>query len=652
MQIRELSPSEDSSPEKKMAAETAHPSDEIVESRVIETSRDDPALCSLLLVRKEELGTIVVVGDGYYSDFVPLTSRPSSSGAEEEVPERDSYYAELVIPENHAPGSPSSPPMPSVSEGSSISSTSTSTFTLLPSSIIEVLPAMITTTENTTTAIKPEESLENKEYDPLSPPFDGNIDSSSDTVASLTGFHPSGGWVSSFDDELDEIVEEEIALIDFFAETRDKAVTATTTTTTTTVAPIVKTEQIEPDWNDIHQQGEELQMMPYQRRFEHRPLEIRVLLLDSDLENQLRGEERTIGREVAIKREPLSEEEEEMGIYWEDAYMMSVKDLKSRRSSSLPDNIRKQGKKIIIDGEEPSSFSSSLSEKISELESSEKEEEIMDEEVEEEEEKDDKEKDEDFRIEEVEEDEDDEDEEEKGKGRKKDDGKKKKEKENSEEENEIEEENEEEEQEREEKDEEGEEEEGNEEEENRKEEEEEERKDEEEKEEDGKEEGSDDDSGKEEEEEEKEKEEEKKKKEEEEEDSSEEEEEKKKSDDKKSSQDEDKTSRSASLEVSSKSSDESEYSVSSERLGKMRDGEEDDSEESDEDWELLSSRAACLAAKPKRALGVQTRRSAAKEASAATKTTKITDSMERPASELMDSRSESLDVVMEETGVP
>ena len=218
--------------------------------------------------------------------------------------------------------------------------------------------------------IKPEEIIEDKEYDPLSPLFDENIDSSSDTVASPTGFHPSGGWVSSFDDELDEIIEEEIALIDFFAETRDEAVAATTTTTTTTVAPIVKTEQIEPDWNDVHQQGEELQMRPYQRRFKHRPLEIRVLLLDSDLENRLRGEERTIGREVAIKREPLSEEEEEMGIYWEDAHMMSVKDLKSRSSSSLPDNIRKQGKKVIIDGEEPSPSSSSLSEKLLELESS------------------------------------------------------------------------------------------------------------------------------------------------------------------------------------------------------------------------------------------------------------------------------------------
>ena len=101
---------------------------------------------------------------------------------------------------------------------------------------------MTTTTENTTTAtIKPEEIIEDKEYDPLSPPFDENIDSSSDTVAFPTGIHPSGGWVSSFDDDLDEIVEKEIALINFFTEIRDEAVAATTTTTTTIAAPIVKT---------------------------------------------------------------------------------------------------------------------------------------------------------------------------------------------------------------------------------------------------------------------------------------------------------------------------------------------------------------------------------------------------------------------------
>ena len=367
MQIRELSPSESSSSEEKMAAETAHPSGELLENEVIETSQGGLALCSLPSVSREELGAIATGGDGYRGDFVPMTSGPSSSGEEEEVSERDSYHAELGIPENHASGSLSSSPLPSINEGSSISSSSASTFTYSSSPILDILPATSATTESTTAIIKLEEIIETKEYDPLSPPFDENIDSSSDTVASPTGFYPSGGWVSSFDDDLDEIVEEEIALIDFFAETRDEAVAATTTTTTTTAAPIIKTEQIEPDWNDVHQQGEELQLRPYQRRFEHRPLETRVLLLDSDLENRLRGEERTIGREVAIKRELLSEEEEEeMGIYWEDAHMMSVKDLKSRSNSSLPDIIRKQGKKIIIDGEEPSPSSSSLSEKLSE----------------------------------------------------------------------------------------------------------------------------------------------------------------------------------------------------------------------------------------------------------------------------------------------
>ena len=197
MQIRELSPSENSSSEKKMAAETAHPSGELVESEVIETSRSELALCSLPFVRREEFGAIAMVGDGYRGKFVPMTSRPSSSGEEEEVSERDSYHAELVIPESHASGSPSSFPLLSINEGSSISSSSASTFTFSSSPNIEVLPVTSATAESTITAlIKPEEIIEPKEYDPLSLPFDENIDNSSDTVAFLTGFHPFGGWIS------------------------------------------------------------------------------------------------------------------------------------------------------------------------------------------------------------------------------------------------------------------------------------------------------------------------------------------------------------------------------------------------------------------------------------------------------------------------
>ena len=51
-------------------------------------------------------------------------------------------------------------------------------------------------------------------------------------------------------------------------------------------------------------------------------------------------------------------------------------------------------------------------------------------------------------------------------------------------------------------------------------------------------------------------------------------------------------------------------------------------------------------------MAVQTRRSARQAASAATTTAKRTDSMEIPASELMDSNSESLNIGVEETGVP
>ena len=138
MQIRELSPSENSSPEKKMASETAHSFGELVESEVIETSRNELALCFLPFVRREELSAIAMVGDSYCAEFIPLTSRPSLSGEEKEVPERDSYHAELVILENRASGSPSSPPLPSMNEGSFISSLSTSTFIFSPSSSIDV----------------------------------------------------------------------------------------------------------------------------------------------------------------------------------------------------------------------------------------------------------------------------------------------------------------------------------------------------------------------------------------------------------------------------------------------------------------------------------------------------------------------------------
>ena len=76
-------------------------------------------------------------------------------------------------------------------------------------------------------------------------------------------------------------------------------------------------------------------------------------------------------------------------------------------------------------------------------------------------------------------------------------------------------------------------------------------------------------------------------------------------------------------EVSSPSSDESDSSILSEgRLG-LRNLTADSSESNDDDWELSASRAARLAAKPKRSLRTQTRRAAAVTHTTTTTTTII-----------------------------
>ena len=134
----------------------------------------------------------------------------------------------------------------------------------------------------------------------------------------------------------------------------------TTTTTTTTAALKVKTEVEEPDWNDVHQQGEELHMRPYQRRFENRPLETRVLFLDPDTSNTSLGDDEEIGKEITVKKEPSSEDEEEMGIHWEDAHRMSVRALRDRSNVEVPEEIRRKGARIGLDSlvvSEPSSSS-------------------------------------------------------------------------------------------------------------------------------------------------------------------------------------------------------------------------------------------------------------------------------------------------------
>ena len=125
------------------------------------------------------------------------------------------------------------------------------------------------------------------------------------------------------------LVAEELATIDFFASTAEEAIASGSAAASssniidigaTPVAASVKPEQEEPDWENVHQQGEELRMRPYQRRFENRPLETRVFLLDPDNENKTLGQDEEIGREIEIKREPVSEDEEELGIDWSLAH--------------------------------------------------------------------------------------------------------------------------------------------------------------------------------------------------------------------------------------------------------------------------------------------------------------------------------------------
>ena len=55
------------------------------------------------------------------------------------------------------------------------------------------------------------------------------------------------------------------------------------------------------------------------------------------------GDDEAIGREIAVKKEPSSEDEEEMGIYWEEAHRMSVRALRERSSVEVPDEIKRKG---------------------------------------------------------------------------------------------------------------------------------------------------------------------------------------------------------------------------------------------------------------------------------------------------------------------
>ena len=142
------------------------------------------------------------------------------------------------------------------------------------------------------------------------------------------------------------LVAEELATVDFFASTAEEAIATGSAAASSSniididaspTAATVKPEQEEPDWENVHQQGEELRMRPYQRRFENRPLETRVFLLDPDSENKSLGQDEEVGREIEIKREPVSEDEEELGVDWSLAHEINRLDLEERESSEVPE---------------------------------------------------------------------------------------------------------------------------------------------------------------------------------------------------------------------------------------------------------------------------------------------------------------------------
>ena len=193
-----------------------------------------------------------------------------------------------------------------------------------PTTIPPVTTTTTTTAAPTASAIDTTGTAmsESRDYDPESPPFEPQssyIDPFSTIFATPLSSPEEGSVEVDLEEEKDT----------------DTTPTTTTTiapptTTTTTATPVVKQEPDVPDWNDVHQQGEELRMPPHQRRFENRPLETRVLLLDPDSENETLGDEQEIGREITIKKEPSSEDEEDLGFDWSKAHGIRAEELEAR----------------------------------------------------------------------------------------------------------------------------------------------------------------------------------------------------------------------------------------------------------------------------------------------------------------------------------
>ena len=272
--------------------------------------------------------------------------------------------------------------------------------------ISSVTSAAPTTTEFTTaTATNTTRNVDgDQEYDPASAPCPGFVPYDPEIIEYYTPRAPIAAPSSppvpsrepieaetsatttttttispSFLQRVLNLVAEELATVDFFASTAEEAIATGSAAASSSniididaspTAATVKPEQEEPDWENVHQQGEELHMRPYQRRFENRPLETRVFLLDPDNENKSLGQDEEVGREIEIKREPVSEDEEELGVDWSLAHEINRLDLEERESSEVPEEIKAQGARVTIDkgGSSISSESSSENSLLAALE--------------------------------------------------------------------------------------------------------------------------------------------------------------------------------------------------------------------------------------------------------------------------------------------
>ena len=215
--------------------------------------------------------------------------------------------------------------------------------------------------------IEYQHTIEHRLQAPSSPPVPSTEIIEAETSATTT----TTTTVSpSFLQRVLNLVAEELATVDFFASTAEEAIATGSAAASSSniididaspTAATVKPEQEEPDWENVHQQGEELRMRPYQRRFENRPLETRVFLLDPDSEYKSLGQDEEVGREIEIKREPVSEDEEELGVDWSLAHEINRIDLEERENSEVPEEIKAQGARVTIDkgGSSISSESSS-----------------------------------------------------------------------------------------------------------------------------------------------------------------------------------------------------------------------------------------------------------------------------------------------------